>query len=81
LTAELTGFKMPGFIGSRISDAIEDDDADATVFDLDLYGTVNFGRHLGVQLGYRSLTADYLFQEDAGDLELKGWYWGGMIRF
>jgi hypothetical protein len=80
LTAEFTGFKVPGFLASRITDAL-DDDADATVFDLDLYGTVNFGSHVGAQLGYRSLTADYLFDEDAGDLELKGWYFGGLVRF
>jgi hypothetical protein len=80
LTAELTGFKVPGFIAKKITDAI-DDDADAKVFDLDLYGTVNFGRHVGAQLGYRSLTADYVFDEDAGDLELKGWYFGGLVRF
>jgi hypothetical protein len=40
LTAEFTGFKVPGFIAKKITDAI-DDDADAKVFDLDLYGTVN----------------------------------------
>jgi hypothetical protein len=80
LTAEFTGFKVPGFIAKKITDAI-DDDADAKVFDLDLYGTVNFGSHVGAQLGYRSLTADYLFDEDAGDLELKGWYFGGLVRF
>jgi hypothetical protein len=80
LTAEFTGFKVPGFLAKKITDAI-DDDADAKVFDLDVYGTVNFGSHVGAQLGYRSLTADYLFDEDAGDLELKGWYFGGLVRF
>jgi hypothetical protein len=80
LTAEFTGFKVPGFIAKKITDAI-DNDADAKVFDLDLYGTVNFGSHVGAQVGYRSLTADYLFDEDAGDLELKGWYFGGLVRF
>ncbi len=80
LTAEFTGFKVPGFLAKKITDAI-DDNADAKVFDLDLYGTVNFGSHVGAQLGYRSLTADYLFDEDAGDLELKGWYFGGLVRF
>jgi hypothetical protein len=80
LTAEFTGFKVPGFLAKKITSAI-DDDADAKVFDLDLYGTVNFGSHVGAQLGYRSLTADYLFDEDAGDLELKGWYFGGLVRF
>ena len=80
LTAEFTGFKVPGFLAKKITSAI-DDDADAKVFDLDLYGTVNFGSHVGAQLGYRSQTADYLFDEDAGDLELKGWYFGGLVRF
>ena len=80
LTAEFTGFKVPGFFAKKITDAI-DNDADATVFDLDLYGTVNFGRHVGAQLGYRSLSADYLLDEDAGDLELDGWYFGGLVRF
>lgn len=80
LTAEMTGFKMPGFIGKWITDAVEDD-PDAKVFDLDIYGTINFGRHVGAQLGYRSLSADYEFDDDLGDLELKGWYWGGLVRF
>ena len=80
LTAEFTGFKVPGFLAKKITSAI-DNDADATVFDLDLYGTLNFGSHVGAQIGYRSLTADYLLDEDAGDLELKGWYFGGLIRF
>jgi len=80
VTAEFTGFKVPGFLAKKITDAV-DNDADAKVFDLDLYGTVNFGSHVGAQLGYRSLTAEYLFDADAGDLELKGWYFGGLVRF
>jgi hypothetical protein len=82
LTAEFTGFKMPGFIGSRISESLgDDDDFDAKLFDLDIYGTLNFGRHVGVQGGYRSLTADYLIEEDSGDLKMKGMYFGGLLRF
>ena len=80
LTAEFTGFKVPGFLAKKITDAVNND-ADAKVFDLDLYGTLNFGSHVGAQLGYRSMTANYLFDEDAGDLELKGWYFGGLVRF
>jgi len=80
LTAEFTGFKVPGFLAKKFTDAV-DNNADAKVFDLDLYGTVNFGSHVGAQLGYRSLSADYLLDEDAGDLELKGWYFGGLVRF
>jgi len=81
LTAEFTGFKMPGFIGSKISDSLSGDDFDAKTYDLDLYGTLSFGRHVGVQGGYRSLTADYLVDLDAGDLKMKGLYFGGLVRF
>jgi hypothetical protein len=81
LTAEFTGFKMPGFIGNRISDAIEGDDFEAKMYDFDIYGTVSFGRHVGAQVGYRSVTADYLVEDDAGDLKMKGIYFGGVVRF
>jgi hypothetical protein len=81
ITAEFTGFKMPGFIGSRISDSLSGDDFDAKMYDFDVYGTINLGRHVGVQGGYRSVTADYLVDEDAGDLKMKGMYFGGLVRF
>lgn len=82
ITTEFTGFKMPGFIGDRIADSLGDgDDFDAKLADFDIYATLNFGRHVGVQAGYRSLQADYLIEEDSGDLEMKGTYFGGVIRF
>ena len=81
LTAEFTGFKVPGFIGSRINDSVGADSFDAKMFDLDLYGTLNFGSHVGVQGGYRSVTADYTVDDDAGDLKMKGMYFGGLVRF
>ncbi len=82
ITTEFSGFKMPGFIGERISDSLgETDDFEAKLFDLDIYGTLNFGRHVGAQFGYRSLTADYLVDEDSGDLKMKGTYFGGVLRF
>jgi len=80
ITAEFGGFKVPGFIGKRITDAIGDD-FDANVFDMDIYGTLSFGRHVGVQGGYRSLSVDYTFDEDAGDFDMKGPYFGGVVRF
>jgi hypothetical protein len=80
LTAEFGGFKMPGFIGRRVTDAVNDD-FDAKVFDLDLYGTINFGSHVGVQGGYRAVTASYLVDTDSGDLKMKGLYFGGLVRF
>jgi hypothetical protein len=81
ITVEFTGFKMPGFIGSRISEGLGGDDFDAKMYDFDIYGTINFGRHVGVQGGYRSVTADYLVDDDSGDLTMKGLYFGGLVRF
>lgn len=80
VTTEFTGFKVPGFIGNRITDTL-DNDFEAKMFDLDIYGTINLGRHVGVQVGYRSVTADYAVDEDSGDLAMKGTYFGGLIRF
>lgn len=72
VTGEFTGFKMP----DKISEAI-----DGKVVDFDVYGTLNLGRNLGVQGGYRSITADYSLDEDAGSLKMKGTYFGGVLRF
>ena len=80
LTAEFTGFKVPGFLAKKITDAI-DDDADAKVFDLDLYGTVNFTDNFGAQGGYRSFDVFYHVYKDEGALTLKGVYFGGIVRF
>jgi hypothetical protein len=79
ITAEYTGFKVFGFVRT-LTDRIAED-LEANVSDFDLYGTVNFGRHVGAQLGYRSLTSDYSIDEDEGDLKMKGMYFGGLVRF
>ena len=69
VTAELSGLKV------NRSDFV------AKFFDFDLYGTANFGRNVGVQYGYRSVTVNYDIETDTGDLKLKGPYFGGVIRF
>ena len=53
----------------------------AKMSDFDIYGTGNFGKVAGVQFGYRSLNAEYDGDSDAGDLKLKGPYFGFLIRF
>jgi hypothetical protein len=78
ITAEFTGFKMPGFLAAKLFDR---DDADAHIKDFDIYLTGSITRFLGIQGGYRSLSADYLIDDGNGDLEMKGPYIGGMIRF
>lgn len=72
ITGEFTMFRLPEGI---------DEDYRARYYDFDLYGTVNFTDHFGVQLGYRALTVFYEIESDAGDLKMKGLYFGGAVRF
>jgi hypothetical protein len=72
ITLEITGFKLPESI---------DEEYRATYIDFDLYGTVNFTNNVGAQIGYRSLDVTYTFEQDAGDLTLKGLYFAGVVRF
>lgn len=49
--------------------------------DFDVYGIAHLGKTLGIQYGYRSVHIDYLVDDDAGDLRMKGPYFGGLLRF
>ena len=75
---EWTGFKMPGFIANKLTDT---DNGAAHMKNFDAYVTGSITRYFGVQGGYRALSADYLLDSDTGDLEMKGFYFGGMVRF
>jgi hypothetical protein len=72
ITGEFTGFKLPESFN---------DEFIVEFWDFDLYGTVNIGRNVGVQGGYRSIDAEYLVDRDVGQLNLKGLYLGGVVRF
>jgi hypothetical protein len=78
ITAEFTGFKAPGWIRNRFTD---EENFEANFKDFEVYGTVSITRFLGVQGGYRSLSADYVVDTDTGDLQMKGPYFGGVVRF
>jgi hypothetical protein len=78
ITVEYSGFKTPGFIRKRLSDVAN---FDATFKDFDLYGTVSISRFFGLQGGYRWISADYVVDDDTGDLGLKGTYFGALVRF
>jgi hypothetical protein len=69
ITAEFTGFKLPGFIREKFTDAEE---FEASFKDFEIYGNVSITRYFGIQGGYRSLTADYVQDDESGDLEMKG---------
>jgi hypothetical protein len=73
ITGEVTFFKVPENLGG--------DDFGGRYVDFDIYGTVNFGRFLGVQLGYKSIDVNYFTDLDAGDLVFTGVYFGGVIRY
>ena len=72
ITGELSGLTSGHLFG---------DDYRAHYFDFDLYGTVNFNDYVGAQVGYRSFNVFYHVDEDEGDLDLRGLYFGGVVRF
>ena len=72
ITGEFSFFKLPESI---------DEDYQGKYFDFDLYGTVNFTDNFGAQAGYRSFDVFYKIQDDEGELNLKGLYFGGVVRF
>jgi hypothetical protein len=71
VTGELVGFKVPQI----------DEDYRAHYFDFDLYGTINFNDFVGAQIGYRRLDVGYLIDSDLGDFNMKGIYFGGVVRY
>jgi len=72
ITGEFSGIRWPSSF---------DEDYEGKYFDFDIYGTVNFTDHFGVQAGYRSFDVFYRIEEDEGDLKIKGFYFGGLVRF
>jgi hypothetical protein len=74
VTAEFTGFKLPGDFTD-----VQDDTGQYVEFDA--YATLNFTNNFGVQGGYRSLSVKYQIDQDYGDLKLDGFYFNGVVRF
>lgn len=71
VTFELTALKVP---------TIQEEYA-ATYIDWTLYGTYDVIKNFGVRGGYRVLNFNYLFEQDTGDMDLKGLFFGGVVRF
>ena len=72
ITGEFSAFKLPDEI---------DTDYGGHYYEWDIYGTVNFTRYLGAQVGWRSHDLAYVAKNDRGDADLKGFYFGGVVRF
>lgn len=77
-----------GYLHERVSATaefsglrVDFSDFDAKFLDFDINGAVTFGRHIGVQGGFRQITVDYFIDDDVGDLRLRGPYIGVVARF
>ncbi len=72
ITGELVGIKLPESIREGYR---------AHYVDFDLYGTVNFNKYAGAQVGYRRIDVGYTFKKDQGTFLMKGLYFGGVVRY
>lgn len=71
ITVEVSGFKLPNI----------DEDYDANYIDVDIYGTMNFTNHFGVQAGWRRMNTFLKVEKDKGDFQFQGIWFGGAVRF
>ena len=71
VTGEFTIFKLPTI----------QDQYSGHYSDLNIYGTVNFTKNVGVQGGYRSMDFGYLVKQDTGAFTLNGVYFGLVARY
>lgn len=74
ITGEVSFFKVPENLGEQLN-------GEGRYLDYDFYGTFNFNRYAGAQFGVRSIDVQYRKDLDAGTLNFKGWYFGGVIRY
>jgi hypothetical protein len=72
ITGEVTVFRLPKNLIAN---------TEAQYVDVDFYGTYNFNRFIGAQIGYRSLDLGYTDRTFIGDLKLKGIYFGAVARY
>jgi hypothetical protein len=72
ITGQVTFFDMPDKVAENFN---------GDIYDVDIYGTVNFVNSFGVQAGWRSVKVDYLVDFDSGHLKVEGWYFGAVARF
>jgi hypothetical protein len=65
------------FAGLKVNSS----DFEASLWDFDVNAAVTFGRYIGVQGGFRSVTIDFTIDEDIGNLKVMGPYVGAVVRF
>ena len=70
LTGELTGIKIAS-----------SNTRQGHYTDFDIYGTANFTKNVGAQVGFRSLDVGYLLDQDSGSMTVKGAFVALVLRF
>jgi len=74
IDAKLSFFRIPDGLAEQI-------EGDGSYTDFDLHGTYNINRYVGAQLGWRKTTIFFTSDLDSGDLQFKGLYFGGVVRY
>jgi hypothetical protein len=74
ITGEVSFFKVPEDLSEQL-------EAGGRYLDYDFYGTFNFNRNVGAQVGLRSIDVFYEHDLDSGALKFNGWYFGAVVRY
>lgn len=74
IDTELSFFRIPDSLSEQL-------EGDGSYTDFDLHGTYNFNKYVGARLGWRRTKIFYNVDLDQGDLQFKGLYFGGVIRY
>ena len=74
ITGEVSFFKVPENLAEQL-------EAEGRYLDYDFYGTFNFNRNVGAQVGVRSIDVSYKQDLDSGTLNFTGWYFGAVVRY
>ena len=71
LNFELSGMKVPDI----------DENYTGNYFEWDINGTVNVTNNVGLQMGWRKTTTSVGIENDFGDLEFQGLWFGAVARY
>ena len=74
ISGEVSFFNVPDNLAEQLN-------ADGRYLDYDFYGTFNFNRFVGAQVGVRSIDVSYFNDLDSGTLNFTGLYFGAVVRY
>lgn len=74
INGELSFFRTPNSLKEQF-------DGEGRYTDFDVHATYNINKYVGAKFGYRRTTVFYDIDLDTGDLQFKGFYFGGVLRY